>query len=274
WDANRRQLDVLTVFKKSIDAMASGFSAASSGLERLATFGARVQASEAYASLADLVRYDARLATLNLKVGVGADGRIRGFEVLSGYENAENPCVNPVWRRWLAKCELFLRGYRFSDGEVMARLIDAVFSGIEQELVALVQLLGDMEFYLGALGFRDRAQRAGLGVCLPELVVPSAPRRLEGLFNPLLLMSGVKPVPCTLTTNKLKGTVLVTGPNSGGKTRLPPAGARTQLPAQAGCLIPARSGSVALVPALAASLIAETRAGQAAGRLGRPLMRV
>src|SRR5262249_18458984 len=116
-----------------------------------------------------------------------------------------------------------------------------------------VQLLGDLEFYLGALGFRDQARAAGLEMCLPDLVSADQPRRLEGLFNPLLLMSGVTPVPCTLTTDRLTATVLVTGPNSGGKTRLLQSLALTQLLAQSGLFIPARRGAVALAPGLVVS---------------------
>ena len=274
WDPNRRQLDILVALKETLDLMASGFVEARSGVARLSAFGARVQAGEPYQSLADLVRYDARLATLSLNVGVGADGRIRGFELVSVKENTANPFVSTPWRRWLAKCELFLRGYRFSDGEVMARLIDAVFSGIDVEFVALVQLLGDLEFYLGALGFRDRSAEAGLEMCLPELVSAEAPRRFEALFNPLLLMTGITPVPCDLVTEKLSGTVLITGPNSGGKTRLLQALGIAQLLAQAGLFIPARAGAVALAPALLVSLIEETKADQAEGRLGMELIRI
>jgi len=156
----------------------------------------------------------------------------------------------------------------------MARLVDAVFSGLEEELVALVQLLGDLEFYLGALGFRDQAEAAGLAVCLPDLVSPDQPRKLEDLFNPLLLMSGVTPVPCTLVTDRLTATVLVTGPNSGGKTRLLQSLGLTQLLAQSGLFIPARRGAVALTPGLVVSLIEETKADQAEGRLGMELVRI
>src|ERR1700727_988655 len=60
----------------------------------------------------------------------------------------------------------------------MARLIDAVFEGIQDDVVRFVQLLGDVEFYLGALGFHDRARAAGLAVCLPDLVPPDEPRAL------------------------------------------------------------------------------------------------
>ena len=274
WDATRRQLDILSVVKEIFDHMSSGFAPARSGLQRLDAFGARVQASELYRALSDLLHYDARLATVTLKVGVGADGRIRGFELVALNENADNPFVNSPFRRWLAKLELFLRGYRFGEAEVMARLVDAVFSGLEDELVALVQLLGDLEFYLGALGYRDRVREAGLSVCLPDLVGPDEPRVLLGLFNPLLLMSGITPVPCDLVSDRLTHTVLVTGPNSGGKTRLLQSVGLTQLLAQSGLFIPARSGAVALAPGLVVSLLQETRADQSEGRLGMELLRI
>jgi DNA mismatch repair protein MutS2 len=274
WDANRRRLDILTTVKEVVDAMATGFVSSRSGLTRLTAFGRRVQASEGYRSLADLLRYDDSLATLNLEVSVGADGRLRGFEILSIREDATNPFVSSPWRRWLGKVELFVRGFRFGDGEVMARLIDAVFDGIEDELMPLVQLVGDLEFYLGALGFRDLAQSAGLAVCLPELVPATAPRALHGLFNPLLLAHGVTPVPCDIATDRHATTVLVTGPNSGGKTRLLQSLGLAQLLAQSGVFIPARAGKLALAPALVVSLIEETKADQAEGRLGTELIRI
>ena len=274
WDPSRRQLDMLVIVKEVFDLMAGGFASCRSGLAVLSVFGGRILTSEPYRSLSDLLRYDDRLATLRLKVGVGADGHIRGFEVVSVAEDSENPFVSPPWRRWLAKVELFVRGYRFSDGEVMTRLVDAVFTGIESEIVALLQLFGDLEFYLGALAFADQARAAGLQVCLPELVRPEAPRALSGLFNPLLLMSGIEPIPCDLSSSRLATTVLVTGPNSGGKTRLLQSVGLAQLLAQAGCFIPARSGAVALTSALVVSLIQETRADQAEGRLGTELVRI
>lgn len=273
WDTNRRQLDILVLAKEIFDRTAR-FGASRSGLARLGEFGARVQASEPYRSLADLLRYDEKLATLSLKVRVGADGRIRGFQLLAVQENDENPFVSSPWRRWLAKLELFARGYSFGDGEIMARLIDAVFDGLEDDLVRFVQLVGDLEFYLGALSFHDRAREAGLAVCLPDLVGRDEPRALLGLFNPLLLAHGTKPVPCDVVTDRHDTTVLVTGPNSGGKTRLLQSVGLAQLLAQSGLFVPARAASLALAPALVVSLIQETRADQAEGRLGMELLRI
>jgi DNA mismatch repair protein MutS2 len=274
WDANRRQLDILVVAKEIIDRMAQGFASARSGLAVLRAFGERVQQGEPYRSLAELLRYEEHLATVNLKVRVGADGRIQAFAIEAVQENEANPFVTSPIRRWLARVELFLRGYKFGEGEIMARLIDAVFEGLEDDLVRFVQLLADIEFYLGALGFCDMAQAAGLAVCLPEFVGPGDARALAGLFNPLLLAHGSKPVPCNIATDKHATTVLVTGPNSGGKTRLLQALGLAQILGQAGLFVPARAARIALSPGLVVSLLQETTADQTEGRLGVELIRI
>ncbi|MET0595038.1 MAG: DNA mismatch repair protein, partial [Polyangiaceae bacterium] len=178
------------------------------------------------------------------------------------------------FRRWLARVELFLRGYRFGEGEIMARLIDAVFEGLQDDLVCFVPLLVDLEFYLGALGFRDAAEAAGLPVCLPEFVGPGDARVLAGLFNPLLLAHGSKAVSCRIHIDRHASTVLVTGPNSGGKTRLLQALGIAQILGQAGLFVPAETARLAHAPALVVSLIQETKADQTEGRLGVELIRI
>ncbi len=272
-DTNRRQLDLLELFKDMIEAM-TGFSMARSGLSRLGAFAMRVQRTEGYQSMLDLLRYDEQLASVSFNVAIGADGRVRGLQLVAVEENSANPFVNSPWRRWMAKLELFLRGFRFGDGEVMARLLDAVFEGVRKELPAFVQLLGDLEFYLGALGFNDRARASGLSVCLPELVDTAEPRVLEGLFNPLLLGHGIQPIPCDIRTDRHDTTLLVTGPNSGGKTRLLQSLGLAQLLAQSGLFIPARHARLAPVSGLVVSLIQETHADQTEGRLGVELIRI
>jgi len=267
-DAQRRQLDILQLLKQLIDSMAT------SGLARIATFGQRIQTGEPYRSLADLLTYDEHLATLDLKVRVGADGSIRGFNILSVQQNDNNPFVASPVRRWLNKFELFLRGFRFSDGEVMARLIDAVFDGIEEEIAPLVQLMGDLEFYLGALGFLDMARAQGYELCLPELVASEHPRMLVDFFNPLLFAQNIHVVPCTIAVDRHDSTVLLTGPNSGGKTRLLQGLGLAQLLAQSGLWVPARAASLSLAAGLVVSLIQETKLDQAEGRLGMELLRI
>jgi DNA mismatch repair protein MutS2 len=84
----------------------------------------------------------------------------------------------------------------------------------------------------------------------------------------------MKPVPCDIDLDRHDAIVLVTGPNSGGKTRLLQTMALTQLLAQCGLFIPAEKGTIAPVPALVVSLIQETKADQAEGRLGMELVRI
>jgi len=273
WDSNRRQLDILELFKDMVEKMGA-FSSARSELRRLSVFSERVQATESYRALVDLLRYDERLATVSFKMGVGADGRVRRLDLQSVEESTDNQFVGSPVRRWMARLELFARGFKFGEGEVMARLLDAVFEGVRAEFSALVQLLGDLEFYLGALGFIGRSRAAGLEVCFPTMVDPSEELRLFGLFNPLLLGHAMSPVPCDIGLDRIRTTTLITGPNSGGKTRLLQSLAITQLLAQSGLVVPARQAQLAPVPTLVVSLIQESEADQTEGRLGMELMRI
>lgn len=274
-DPTRRQLDVLALVKEVFDHMSVSFEGAESGLSRLRELGCELCSTEAYRSMADLLDYDENLATLRLQIRVGADGRVRGFDVTNVRERSDNPFVLSPVRRWLAKIELFFRGYRFGDGEVMARLLDAVFEGLEDHVLELLPLIGEMEVYLGALGFSDLARAAGLSVSLPELrQADDAPRALFGLFNPLLLAHGGKPVPCDVVTDRVDSTLLVTGPNSGGKTRLLQSIALAQLLGQSGMFVPARAASLVRVPGLVVSLLQETKFDQSEGRLGMELLRI
>jgi DNA mismatch repair protein MutS2 len=81
-------------------------------------------------------------------------------------------------------------------------------------------------------------------------------------------------VPCDLATDRPDTTLLVTGPNSGGKTRLLQAVGLTQVLAQSGLFVPARGARLALVPGLVVSLLQEAKADQSEGRLGTELLRI
>jgi DNA mismatch repair protein MutS2 len=156
----------------------------------------------------------------------------------------------------------------------MARLVDAVFEGVRPAFTPLVQLLGDLEFYLGALNFAAKAESLGLSVCLPEFAEVTSPKVLEGLWNPLLLGAGIRPIPCSLSLDRPNAILLVTGPNSGGKTRLLQSVAYCQLLGQVGLLVPAERAVLHFAPGLVVSLIQEASAGQTEGRLGTELMRI
>src|SRR5689334_17677326 len=140
-----------------------------------------------------MLDHEGHLSTVDLRVRVGSDGELRTFQIVSVRENKDNPFHSSPLGRWLAKVALILRGYRMNGGEVLERLFDDLFTGLEVDIALLFQLLGDMEFYLGGLALRDKAEEKGLSVCFPEMVDPAAEDssdkglEIEALWNPLLL---------------------------------------------------------------------------------------
>lgn len=267
-----RRVEILRAARDAFDVIATSFGGAASALARLGDFGKAVVSTEAYSRMAALLDHDEHLASLDLRVRIGADGEVRAMEIVAVRENRENPFYASALRRLVVRLVLLLRGYRTTGGEVAERLLSEAFAGIEEPVALLFQLLGDIEPYLASLSFRDRALAKGLAVSLPELTEQGA-IRLDGLFNPLLLDAGIVPVPCDLHAAP-GALVVVTGPNSGGKTRLLQAIAIAQLFAEAGLFAPVRSASIPRASGLFASLFEEARSDQPEGHLGMELLRI
>jgi len=278
-DVNHRRIEILVAARALIEHMAHSFAGASSGLSRLSEFAQSVVDSLGYARLAKLLELESGLAALDVRLGIGYDGQLRHFEIVHRSEQTLNPFYASRLGRFVRKLMLLVRGYRFSDAEVLSRFVDQVFQGVEAELARMFQLIGDLEFYLAALHFRDDAMRHGLHVCLPLFAAPTPdqgenPRELVALFNPLLLEASAGPTACTLRARRHDDTVVLTGPNSGGKTRLLQALALAQLLAQSGFFVPAREARLVWAPAMFLSISEGSHAGQREGRLGMELMRI
>jgi DNA mismatch repair protein MutS2 len=287
-----RRIEVLRAAREVFETLAASFAGATSALARLRAFGAEVVAGEAHARLVQLLDHDDHQGSLDLRVRVGADGEVRAMQIVGVREDTSNPFHVAPFRRFLVRLVLFLRGWRTTRDEVAERLLSEVFAGIEDWVALLFQLLGDIEPFLASLGLRDRASVAGLSMALPHLVEPEqaghsrAAERgderegeeasgtvLEGLFNPLLLAAGVHPVACDVRAPPA-AVVVVTGPNSGGKTRLLQAIAIAQTFAEAGLFAPLRAGRIHRAPGLFASLYEEPRPDAPEGHLGMELLRI
>lgn len=268
-----RRIEILRSVREVFDLLATSFAGATSALARLQAFGAEVVGGSGYRRLVDLLDHDEHLGSLDLRVRVGADGEVRALEIVRVEENSENPFHLSALRRFLARIVLFLRGFRTTPGEIAERLLSEVFSGVEGPVALLFQLVGDIEVVLGALSFRDRAAAHALTVCLPRRAGPESELELDGLFNPLLLAAGIAPKPCHVRAGP-NAIVIVTGPNSGGKTRLLQAVAIAQLLSQAGLFAPARSARIPSASGLFASLFEEARSDQPEGHLGMELLRI
>jgi len=272
YEVTRRRIDTLALFRSIVEQAAEHFEGPSSALARIGEFAAEVQASDGWQQLIELLDYENDLAKVDVRMQLGADGRVRRMEVVHFDENEQNRFYTTPFGRLIAKIVLFWRGYRFSSEELVDRWLDHVFQGLSHFIPPLMQLLGHMEVHLAALAFKDHCESKGLDVCFPELV-DEGEREVVGLFNPLLFKQGVVPKPCDLTSSDQTLTI-ITGPNSGGKTRLLQSLGFTQLLGQVGLYAPARSARLRRASGMFVSLIDEPKAEQKEGRLGTELMRI
>jgi DNA mismatch repair protein MutS2 len=276
-DINPWRIDVLRAIRDAIAALDTSFAGAHSALSRLFTFGERVRASRGYEQLAALLDFEADSARAELQLSLGADGRIRSLAIVSMRERRESPFyVSPVVRLWRRLCA-FVQGYTMGPNELVDRWLETVWEGVLEYLPGLLQLKGDLEFYLGALHFKRLAEAKGLAVCLPELSAttePATAKRVHGLWNPLLLTQPSAPVATDLELPGFVYTCITTGPNSGGKTRFLQALAMCQLLGQAGAFVPARTAMIRLVSGMFVSLGEAPHADQKEGRLGMELTRI
>lgn len=273
YEATRRRIATLRAIRDVLQQMREGFDAAASGLGRIGELGHEMAGRVGYRRLVELLDLEGHLAQVDVRVQLGADGRVRRMELVRLAENRQNHFhVGPL-RRWLTKLVLWWRGYRATEDELVERWLDEMFNGVAYVLPALVQLHGHMEVYLAALGFRRHCQENGLDVCFPEFVDEGGPQ-VVGLFNPLLFAQGIVPAPCDLRSGSFETTTIITGPNSGGKTRLLQAIGLLQVLGQSGFYVPAARARIRRVRGLFASLCEQPRVDQPEGHLGTELLRI
>jgi DNA mismatch repair protein MutS2 len=268
-----RRVEILRLFRKLVHWLTSAFAQSPSALARLATFAAEVQGSPGFRNLEQLLDYEDHLATLDLRVRVGRDGQIRALDILRLAENASHPQHRGPWSRWWQRLRMLFRGYAVHERELIGRTVELVFDGVQQAMQSVIQGQLQLEFYLALASLGGHARERGLDVCLPELVDTAHPSHFEGLFNPFLLLDDTAPVPCDLVLAQ-SGLTILTGPNSGGKTRLMQALGLCQLLAQSGAPVPARAARLGWRRGMFVSLVHEMSADQREGRLGTELIRI
>jgi len=274
YDAIGRRVDILRTVRELIDELAGAFEGTHSGLARIAEFAREQRKVPAYQTLVSLLEHESDRATLELRVKVGYDGELRSFQIVGASENQENPFYRTRFGRFLSKLTLWIQGYGFREGELLGRLTNAAFDGVQECVILLFQLLVDLEFYLASLSLRALAERSGLSMCLPELTAePDARTELRGLFNPFLLLEERPPKTANVDAGA-RALVVITGPNSGGKTRLLQAIGLSQLLGQSGAFVPAAHARLPIRHGLFVSLSHEASSDQREGRLGTELLRI
>jgi DNA mismatch repair protein MutS2 len=269
----RFRLDVLRAFFKVVVLMTEGFTSAESGLHRLCDVGAKIRSSRAFGRMEALLDHDAAMAHLDLEVVIGANGRLRHLEIRKLAECRGNPFFRRPIRRWWDRLRVFYHRYGLGADELVDRLVMGVYQDVAPAMVRVVQTLCHLEVYLAARGMAADARARGLSVCLPK-IEHGADLAFDELFNPLLMAITEHPVPTDLEIDVAASVTLVTGPNSGGKTRLLQAIGLAQVLGQSGLYAPCRSARMPVVSGLFASIIEIDRADQAEGRLGSEMVRL
>lgn len=183
---------------------------------------------------------------------------------------------------------------RRSDGSAPA--LSPLFQDLEQLLRSIVrpvakglrkysylqtegigEIASELSVYLGVIAMRDRLEALGLPLCEAELLPADRAHsacRIEGLYAlGLSHNSGSLGV----VTNDYhledgEALIILTGPNSGGKTTFLRAVAQAQFLAQHGFPVPARAARIAPVPGvLSLFASAEDEGGTMEGRLAQEL---
>ena len=270
-DINAFRLDLLRQAKDIIDRMVGDFGAARSAMRRLHDAGLEIQGSQEYRLMAALLDYDDNLATLDADIRIGANGQITYLDVRGVKENADNVFYRRPFKRLWDRWRFVYHGYKWSAPDVVSRLVHSIFLKISPFFTPLIQILGHLELYLAVRAFRARAEASGYRMSLAELD-HGAGVELQGLFNPLLMDKPA--VPTDIVTRGASATTLITGPNSGGKTRLLQAIGLAQVLGQSGVYVPARAARLPRIEGLYVSLIEREAADQDEGRLGRELIRI
>lgn len=272
-DPTPDRLRVLAQIERVLRLMDENFGAATSGLRRIHDSGAAIRKSRHYRTLVDLLAYEDKLASLRVSMRLGADGRIKTLQIDDFEELRDNRFYKSPLRRWREMVGLLWRGYPMSAREIANRVIVDVYMKIAPALARVTVLVGHLEVYLTARAFADNARQRGLDVCLAE-VRERGPLRHERLFNPLLLAQASPPVPCDVVNEAPESITIVTGPNSGGKTRLLQGLGLAQLLGQSGLYVPAAASTVPVAHGLLASIVETASADQLEGRLGTELLRI
>lgn len=273
----RRRVELLIRLKASLVALQEGTRGATSALARLHEWAAAVTSGEPFQRLARLLDFEDQRSVIESRLQLGQDGTLRRFDIVRVSEVTHRGFTRGRLSRLARGLWALVRGYRFSEEDVLSQLLDRVYSDLEAEVIELLALCPALEFYLGARGFRVFLAERGAACSLPTFAAEGTEprtRELLGLTNPWLVIEGQNAIPVDDVEADAASTVIVTGPNSGGKTRLLQAVAVAQLLGQAGVYVPARSARLVWVEQLFLSLHEHPDAGQKEGRLGTELLRI
>lgn len=269
----KRRIEILTAIQKALQSLAN-LSTARSALHRAAELAEVALGSPALQRLSEVLAFEDGRTVLESRLKVGYDGTLRSLDIVRVTEREQSGFARGPVRRFVHSLWSALRGYRFTEEDVLSHVIEQTFAPLESWVAHLLRLQLALEFYLAQNGFRRLAAERGLPTCLPTFVDGRTAREYVELWNPWLLGTRNRLVPASIELAPAAHIAILTGPNSGGKTRMLQAVALTQVLAQAGAPVPARQAKLRWAPQIFLSLIERPSATSDEGRLGTELLRI
>jgi DNA mismatch repair protein MutS2 len=106
------RLGVLRSLRRVVELLCSAFAECRSGLQRLDQYGREIAALPSYRRVCELLDYEAHRGEVDIRIRLGFDGHVRGFEALKRRANRSNPFYSTVFGRWFTRLGMVLRGER------------------------------------------------------------------------------------------------------------------------------------------------------------------
>jgi DNA mismatch repair ATPase MutS len=168
--------------------------------------------------------------------------------------------------------------------ELVARLNPGPFEALDEYFrrhqgfldAAVSAFYRDSQFYLAYLDYIEPLRQAGLPFCYPNLSVSPGRVQASDAFD-LALAAKVALRPSPIVTNDFdlgpdKRVMVITGPNSGGKTTFARAFGQLHYLASLGLPVPAREANLVLADAVLASFAQAERLGTGRSHLEEELV--
>jgi DNA mismatch repair protein MutS2 len=267
------RLEILRQARDVIDRMVGDFQHCRSELRRIHDSGRAIQQRQAFHLMTSIIEYERHSATIEVALRIGANGKPRGVTIRGIDENNSNRFHRSPAKRWLDILRLAWHRGSVDPQMIVDDIVFQVYIAIAPALRSLLKMLGHLDFYLASFGFSELCEKRGLETTLADVALDHS-LCLTNLFNPLLFRTVDNPMPCSLNFASPRSVTLITGPNSGGKTRLLQAVGLAQLLGQSGLHIPCSAATLPVLEGLYVSLVDHADVDEPEGRLGVELLRI
>lgn len=301
----RWTLDAVTLYCDTVEETATGLSEAepsSRGLIELvghlralaASHDFRQAQRQARDLLVDLsaVRYNVLIHGQKITVAHFDDERDYGQEVVDVFDRFRQTAVGdraadqPDERAGSTEARQDLGHVEAAIIDRVARLEPELFGRLDGYCDTHAQALdpevdrvaGELQFYLAWLRFLEPLHAAGLFTCLPTVSATNKAEQAHAIFDLALAASlSARGTPVVVNDLELSGTertLVVSGPNQGGKTTLARTFGQLHYFAALGCPVPGRDARLFLCDRILTHFDRQEQMDALSGRLESELVRI